>query len=140
MTTLLEDLGLALRQMCRSMGLSSTASMVVSVVVLGVSLNLVALSVVRNVRHSERHQVRTALWTAAHNEAKCAKAVWISSLKKIGARQRRWCIMQQKMVDRKPESTEYDIKVGVTWGGPGNRTCDVALEDGTARRIAFVAC
>ncbi len=117
MTTLLEDLAARFAADVRSMGLSGTASIVVSLVVLGVALNVAALSVVRNVRHSEQRQVRTALWTAAHNEAKCVKAVWISSLKKIGAHQRRWCIMQQKMVDRKPESTEYDIEVGVTWVG-----------------------
>ena len=141
MTTLLEDLGNALKQVCRSIGLSSTASSVVPLIMLGVVLNATALSVVesmRNGRHPGHHQVRTALRTAARSEVKVVKAVWISSLKKMGVGQR--CPMGQKTVDHKPESTESEFKVGVTWGGPGNRKCDVALEDGSPRRIAFVAC
>ncbi|HXC96557.1 MAG TPA: hypothetical protein VNU92_12715 [Edaphobacter sp.] len=140
MTTLLEDLGNALKQACRSIGLSNTASTVVVLVVLGVVLNAAALSVVesmRNGKHPGHHQVRTALRTAARSEVKAVKAVWISSLKKMG---RNWCPTGRKTVDHKTESTEYDFKVGVTWGGPGNRKCDVSLDDGSPRRIAFVAC
>ena len=44
MMTLFEDLRLALRQICRAIGLSGTAATVVPLVVLGVALNIAALS------------------------------------------------------------------------------------------------
>ncbi len=143
MTTLLEDLRLALRQICGAIGLSNTAATVIPLVVLGVGMNVAALSVMKSMRNASRpghHQIRTALQTAAHDEFKLAKAVWISSLKTIGAGPHRWCVMQQRRVDRQPKTTGYDVKVGVEWGGPGNRGCDVTPIDGPARKIAFVAC
>ena len=55
MMTMLDDLRLALRQICGAMGLSGTAATVVPLVVLGVALNVAALSAMeymRNERHS----------------------------------------------------------------------------------------
>ena len=43
---MLEDLRLALRQICQAIGLSGNAATVVSLIVLGVALNLIALRAV----------------------------------------------------------------------------------------------
>jgi hypothetical protein len=43
---MLEDLILALRQICQAIGLSGNAATVVSLIVLGVALNLIALRAV----------------------------------------------------------------------------------------------
>jgi hypothetical protein len=50
MITLIEDMELFLQQMCGAIGMSGTAMTVVPVVVLGVALNVAALSLVENAR------------------------------------------------------------------------------------------
>jgi hypothetical protein len=106
MTTLFEDLRLALRQICRSMGLSGTAATVVPLLVLGVTLNVAALSAMeamRNVRHHGHRQVRTALRSAARTEIKVMKAVLNSTLKKMSGNQRKLCVVRQRIVDRRTQ-------------------------------------
>jgi hypothetical protein len=144
MTTLFEDVRLALRQICRSMGLSGTAATVVPLIVLGVALNVAALSVMesmRNVRRPGHRQVRTALQSAARTEIKVMKAVLNCTLKKMNGNQRKLCVVRQWMVDRRTQITEY--KIGVAWAAPiGKEGCDVTLTRRAAGKttIAFVQC
>jgi hypothetical protein len=89
--TQLEDLRLALRQICRAIGLSGTAATVVPLVVLGVALNIAALSAMeymRNERHPCKVHNRTELRSAARTELKVMRTVLVSTLKKIGGGQR----------------------------------------------------
>ncbi len=141
MMTLFEDVRLALRQVCGSIGLSRTATTVVPLVVLGLALNVAALSVtesMRHVRHPAHRQVRTAWRSAARTEMKVMKAVVTSTLKKIGTNQKKLCRVQQWMVARRTQVTEYDIKVGVLWAAPGNQEgCDVTIASSPVRKIAI---
>ena len=50
MIMLLEDLRLALKEICRAIGMSGNALIVIPLVVLGVGLNVVALSAIKYVR------------------------------------------------------------------------------------------
>ncbi len=145
MTTLFEDLRLALRQICRSMGLSGTAATVVPLLVLGVALNVAALSVTESMHSARRpghHQVRTAL-LSARAEIKAMKTMLNSTLKKMSGSQKRWCVARQRIVDRRTEVTEYDVEIGFAWAAPGGKEgCDVTLSRSPASKtaIAFVQC
>ena len=132
MMTLLEDFRLALRQICQALGMSGTAATVVPLVVLGVALNIAALSAVEYVRN-ERHpgHGHTALRCAATTEMKVVRTVLTSTLKKFGADQRRWCLTQQWMKDRQTEITRYRrVKIEPVWAAPkGSGGCDVEIVD-----------
>ena len=110
--TLFEDLRQALRQICGAMGMSGIAATVVPLVVLGVALNIAALNAVESMRN-ERHPDcgHAALRSATRTELKVMRAVVVSTLKKIGDGQRRWCSAQGWMSDRQTGST------GVRHGG-----------------------
>jgi hypothetical protein len=97
MTTLLEDLRVELRQMCQAVGLSGKAAGVVPLVLLGIALNVAALSVIGVVRpaHSSACN-RPPLRSAARTELKVARAVLASTLKTIGDGRRRWCSAEQR--------------------------------------------
>ena len=137
--TQFEDLRLALRQICRAIGLSGTAATVVPLVVLGVALNIAALSAMeymRNERHPCKVHNRTELRSAARTELKVMRTVLHSTLKKIGDRQLRGCVTQQRVMDRKTEITSYHIEVGFMWAAPSaGEGCDA-----TKTGIAFVQC
>jgi hypothetical protein len=139
MMTQFEDLRLALRQICRAIGLSGTAATVVPLVVLGVALNIAALNAmeyIRNERHPCKVHKRTELQSAAQTEVKVMRTVLVSTLKKIGDRQRRWCVAQQWVMDRKTEITRYRVEVGFMWAAPSaGEGCDA-----TKTGIAFVQC
>lgn len=141
MTTLFEDLRLTLQQIFGSIGLSRTATTVVPLIVLGLALNVAALSVtesMRHVRHPAHRQVRTAWRSAARTEMKMMKAVVISTLKKMGTNQKRLCQVQQWMVARRTQVTGYNIKVGVLWAAPGGQEgCDVTIASSPVRKIAI---
>jgi hypothetical protein len=129
MMTQFEDLRLALRQICRAIGLSGTAATVVPLVVLGVALNIAALSAMEYIRN-ERHpgQGHTALRCAAQTEVKVMRTVLVSTLKKIGDGQRRWCLAQQWIRDRQTEITRYRVEVGSIWATPKvSEGCDVEI-------------
>jgi hypothetical protein len=146
MTTLFEDLRLALREICRSLGLSGTAATVVPLLVLGVSLNVAALSVTESMRSARcpgHRQNHAALQSAVRTEIKVMKAVLNSTLKKMSGSQLRWCVARQWIVDRRTEVTEYNVEVGFSWAPPaGMGGCDVTLTRSPARKtaIAFVQC
>ncbi len=81
--TTLEDLRAELRQMCRAIGLSGTAASVVPLVVLGVALNVVALSAVGSVRMEHRTNCqRPALRSAAQAEFKVVRTL-VTTLKRF---------------------------------------------------------
>ena len=129
MTTLLEDLGLALRQVCRAVGLSGTALTVIPLVVLGVAMNMGALSVMRymrNERHSDCRQ--TALKSATQTELKVMRTVLVSTLKKVSGGQRKWCVAQQWMMDRQTKDEGYRIEAGLMLSPPASGAgCDVEI-------------
>jgi hypothetical protein len=142
MTTLLEDLRLALREICGSIGLSRTATTVVPLIVLGLALNVAALSVTESMHHvkhpAARRRAQTAWRSAARTEMKVMKCVVISTLKKMGTNQKRLCRAQQWMVARRTQMTGYDIKVGVLWAAPGGQEgCDVTIAGSPVRKIAI---
>ena len=144
MMTLFEDLRQALREICGAMGMSGVAATVVPLVVLGVGLNIAALNAVESMRN-ERHPDcgHAALRSATRTELKVMRAVVVSTLKKIGDGQRRWCSAQGWMSDRQTGSTGYDIEVGFVWTAPSsNEGCDVTIGSSPVRKtaIAFVQC
>ncbi|WP_433970860.1 hypothetical protein [Tunturiibacter lichenicola] len=112
MTTLLEDLRAELRQMCRAIGLSGTAATVVPLVLLGIALNVAALSVVGGVRpvHASACK-KPALRSVAMTELKVARAVLVSTLKTIGDGRRRWCSARQGL-GQQVESAGMRVEVG----------------------------
>jgi hypothetical protein len=93
MMTLIEDMKLFLQQMCGVIGMSGTAMNVVPVVVLGVALNIAALSLVENARTAGQPTcTKTTLQNAAKTELKVMRTVFVSTLKTISKSQRRLCI------------------------------------------------
>jgi hypothetical protein len=144
MMTLLEDLGLALRQVCRAIGLSGNAATVVPLVVLGVALNVAALTAIEYVRN-ERHPGRehSVLRSAAQTELKVVRTVVVSTLKKINDGKRRWCLARQWVMDRRTDLTGYHIELGFVVAAPSNSGgCDIEVVGSHHRKtaIAFVQC
>jgi hypothetical protein len=112
MMTLLEDLRAELRQMCRAMGLSGTAATVIPLVVMGIALNVVALSVIGGGRSVHVSACKKpALRSVAMTELKVARAVLVSTLKTIGDGHRRRCSGQQGTVQQM-ESAGVRFEVG----------------------------
>ncbi len=128
MTTLLEDLRAELRQMCRAIGLSGTAATVVPLVLLGIALNVMALSVVGGVRpvHASACK-KPALRCVALTELKVARAVLVSTLKTIGDGRRRWCSAQRQGMGQQMESAGMRLEVGFAGLNIARRT--IATED-----------
>lgn len=113
MTTLVEDLRVELRQMCRAIGLSGTVATVVPLVLLGIALNVVALSVVGGVRPVQASACKKpALRSVALTELKVARAVLVSTLKTIGDGHRRWCSGQRQGANEQMESAGVRLEVG----------------------------
>jgi hypothetical protein len=144
MMTLFEDLRLALRQICQAIGMSGTAATVVPVVVLGVALNIAALSATKYMRN-ERHprHGHTALRCAAQTEMKVVRTVLVSTLKKVGNSQRRWCLARQWVRDRQTEITRYRVEIGSVWATPKvSEGCDreVASRHHCKTAIASAQC
>jgi hypothetical protein len=144
MMTLLEDLRLSLLQLCRALGLSGTAATVVPLVVLGVALNLGALSAMESMRNDgHRDHGNRALQSAARTEMKVVRTVVVSALKKIGDGHLRRCPTQQPMTDIKTEFTGYNLEVGFVWAAADrDKGCDVEVAGSPHRKmaIAFVQC
>jgi hypothetical protein len=144
MMTLFEDLRVALLQICRAIGLPRTAATVVPVVVLGVVLNVVALSTMEHVRN-ERHPGHgpTALRNAARTELKVVRTVLVSTLKKMDDGRRRWCLAGQWMMNRRIEVQGYKFEVGFEWAAPSMKECcDVEVVSISHQKMAtgFVQC
>ncbi len=108
MMTLIEDMRLFLQQMCGAIGMSGTAMNVAPVVVLGVALNIAALSLVESVRTDDRPTCqKTTLQAAAQTELKVMRTVVVSSLKTISKGQRRWCVARSWVSSLQREITDY---------------------------------
>jgi hypothetical protein len=139
MMMLLEDLRLALRQICRTFGLSGTALTVIPLIVLGIALNLAALGVMKSMR-TERHldcgHTKT-LGSAARTELKVMRTVLVSTLKKIGGGQ---CLTQRWMTDRRKEGQGYKTEVWTAQSSGGG--CDVEIVGSHRRKttVATVRC
>jgi hypothetical protein len=141
---MLEDLRLALRQICQAIGLPGNAATVVSLIVLGVALNLVALRAVAYVGiGGHTCHDRTALQSATQTELKVVRTVVVSTLKKIGDTGRRLCRAQQWMIGEQTDDTGYDTGVGCDSPAPVNSTdCGVMVVSRSSRKMAtaFVQC
>lgn len=142
MITLLEDLRLALREICRAIGLSGNALTVIPLVVLGVALNMATLSAVEYARSdSHSRQGHTSLGSAGKTELKVVRTVVISTIKKIGDSQRRWCQTRNCLRDRQTKSPRVQLgsvpPVPINSGG-----CDVEIIPGRQWKtaIASVKC
>lgn len=121
--TLIEDMRLFLQQMCGAIGMSGTAMNVVPVVVLGVALNVAALSLVENVRPEARPTCqKTTLQTATQTELKVMRTVVASTLKTISKGQRRWCVARSWVSDLQREVADYVM------GTTGLRVAPMAYE------------
>jgi hypothetical protein len=135
---MLEDLRLALRQICGAIGIQGNAATVVSLVVLGVALNLIALRAVQYVGiggHSR--QDRTALQSAAETELKVMRTVAVSALKKISNGGRRWCLAQQWMMGKQTNGTEYMEDACDTAAPADGESCDVMVVSRSSRKMAM---
>jgi hypothetical protein len=110
MITLLEDLRLALREICRAIGVSGNALTVIPLVVLGIALNVTTLSAVEYAR-SDRHSCHghPSLGSAGRTELKVVRTVVISTLKKIGDSERRWCQTRNCLRDRQVKDTHVEL-------------------------------
>jgi hypothetical protein len=141
---MLEDLRLALRQICQAIGLPGNAATVVSLIVLGVALNLTALRAVEYVGiggHTCHNQ--TVLQSATQTEFKVMRAVVFSTLKKIGDGGRRLCLARQWMMGKQTKGTGYHMEVGFSWAAPiSSEGCDVMVVSRSSRKMAaaFVQC
>jgi hypothetical protein len=141
---MLEDLRLALRQICQAIGLSGNAATLVSFVVLGVALNLIALRAVQYAGiggHACRD--RTALRSAAQTELKVMRTVAVSALKKVGDGGRRWCLARQWMMGKQTKGPGYHMEVGCDSAAPtSSEGCDVLVVSRSSRTMtmAFVEC
>ena len=133
---MLEDLRLALRQICQAIGLQGDAATVASLIVLGVALNLTALRAVEYVGiGGHTCHDRTALQSAAQTELKVMRTVAVSALNKVGDGGRRWCQARQWMMGKQTK--------GTGWAAPTcSEDCDVRVVSRSGRKMAisFVQC
>jgi hypothetical protein len=137
--TMLEDLRLALRQICQAIGLSGNAATVVSLIVLGVALNLIALRAVEyaGIGGHACHD-RTVLESATHTEIKLVRTVVVSTLKKISDTGRRLCLARQWMIGEQTGDTDYSTEAGCDSKAPSNSTdCDVMVVSRSSRKMAM---
>lgn len=132
---MLEDLRLALRQICQALGLRGDAATVVSLIVLGVALNLIALRAVEYAgigRHTR--QDRTALHNATQTELKVVRTVVVSTLKKISDTGRRLCLARERTIGEQMEDMGYATKVACDSADPSN---DVMVVSRSSRKMAM---
>jgi len=141
MITLLEDLRLALKEICQAIGLSGNALTVIPLVVLGIVLNVTSLSAIEYVRN-DRHscQGHTSLGSAGRTELKVVRTVVISTIKKIGDRERRWCQTRNCL---RGQTKSTHVELGSVPPAPINGGgCDVEMVRGRHWKtaIASVKC
>ena len=136
---MLEDLRLALRQICQAMGIPANAATVVSLVVLGVALNLIALRAVEYAgigRHTCTNG--TALQSATDTELKLVRTVVVSALKKITDTGRRLCLARQWMIGEQTGDTDYGTEARCDSKAPSNGTdCGVMVVSRSSRKMAM---
>jgi len=135
---MLEDLRLALRQICQAIGMTGNASTVVSLIVLGVALNLIALRAVEYAGIGGHScQERTVLQSATQMELKVMRTVVVSTLKKIGDTGRRLCLAREWMIGEQTKGTGYYTEVACDQTAPDkNKDCDVMVVSRSSRKMA----
>jgi hypothetical protein len=116
----------------------------VSFVVLGVALNLIALRAVQyaGIGGHACHD-RTALRSAAQTELKVMRTVAVSALKKVGDGGRRLCLARQWMMGKQTKGTGYPMEGGCDSAAPSSSEgCDVLVVSRSSRTmtVAFVQC
>ena len=127
MITLLEELRLALKEICQAIGLSGNALTVVPLVVLGVALNVTTLSAIEYAR-SDRHSCHghTALGSAGRTELKVVRTVVVSTLKKIGDGGRKSCLTRFCLKNHQAKGTHTEL--GLVPAAPAkDGGCDVEI-------------
>ena len=136
---MLEDLRLALRQICQAIGMTGNASTVVSLIVLGVALNLIALRAVEYAGIGGHScQERTVLQSATQMELKVMRTVVVSTLKKIGDTGRRLCLAREWMIGEQTKETGYYMEVACDQTDPAkNKDCDVMVVSRSTRKMAL---
>jgi hypothetical protein len=117
---------------------------VVSLIVLGVALNLIALRAVEYVGiGGHTCHDRTALQSAAQTELRVMRTVAASALKKLGDGGRRLCLTRQWTMGKQTQGTEYHMEVGCDLAAPtGGEGCDAIVVSRSGRKMAmaFVQC
>jgi hypothetical protein len=67
----------------------------------------------------------------------------VSTLKKIGNTERRWCVTRQLRMGQQTEGMGYHVDVGVAWAAlPESESCDLVIASDATRKaaIALVQC
>jgi hypothetical protein len=116
MMTLIEEMRLAVLQIWQSLGFegsSMTAAAVVPALVLGIALNVAALSVVDRMRADGHAGCQKAgLRSVAQTEFVMVRAVVTSTLKKIYEGQRGLCTARQWLLDWQGRGTRSEMSCG----------------------------
>ena len=100
MITLMEDLTLAIQELCLAMGLSGTAARILPVVLLGRVMNIVALSALDSLRTNRYHSCQQpALTHIAKAELEFVRIAVASSVKNIGKTRRYLCSTKQWLMN-----------------------------------------
>jgi hypothetical protein len=124
MTTLMEELRLAVQEILQSIGFSgsaNTGASVVPLLILGIALNLIALSVVDRVHPMK---AKTRLVCVARAEARMVQSVTVCVLRQIEGRQRGTCPAKRWTAAR---LAEMNSRIGASF-----RTKTVRRKDGLA--------
>jgi len=121
MTTLIEEMRLAVREMWQSIGFgasANTAATVVPALVLGVALNLIALHVVDRV-----HPIKgkTEVVGLARTELKLVRSVTASMLRQIGGRDLGRCSAERWASSRLAERAHCRFAMSSDRAGESNR-------------------
>jgi hypothetical protein len=112
MTTLMEELRVAVREILQSIGLggsANTAATVVPVLMLGIALNVIALSAVDRVHPMKG---KTQVVGAVRAEARLVQSVTVCVLRQIEGRERGLCSMKQWASSRLAEMVRCRISTG----------------------------
>jgi hypothetical protein len=116
MNALFEDLRLMLRQMCQAIGLQGTAATAIPLIILGLVLNVAALSATEFVRHGGKTATpQSALRNAAHTELKAIRAVLHTTIRKINESQQKWCLTREWLKNSQNDLTGCHMEVGFNW-------------------------
>ena len=136
---MLDDLRLALRQICQAAGMTGDAATVVSLVVLGVALNLIALRAVEYAGIGGHScQDRMVMQSATQTELKVMRTVVVSTVKKIGDTGRRLCLARQWVIGEQTKRTGYYTEVACGQTAPEkDRDCDVMVVSRFSRKMAL---
>jgi len=144
MTTLLEDLRLALRQICRAIGLDETAATIIPLVVLGLALNIAALSAAEFLRIGGKTcHTHAALRNAARTEIKAIRIVVHSTIKKVNDRRQQLCQPRQWVKNLQKQPDQHHFEIGAVWTAPvPGEGCELKLvgKPDQPRMIAFAQC